>query len=87
MNPYNVNSGNGNHNVKSVGPFRYQSSGCSIPQMQFGGDFGLTTTITVTPPFNWPVSKSEEKLLKSSRQENFNLLREKHRKALSLLAE
>lgn len=87
MHPYDINSGNGNSNIKCVGPYRYQSSGSAISQPQFGDNFSLTNTITVSPTFNGPVSKGEEdKCIKSSRKDNFNMLKERHKNALSLLA-
>lgn len=73
--------------IKSVGPYRFHSSGNSIASVQSSGSFGPIGTITIASPFQCPPPEAREKAPQPSKQEDFRMLMKKHAKTLELLAE
>ncbi|WFN37181.1 hypothetical protein L1994_01965 [Methanomicrobium antiquum] len=86
MNFHGMDSGDKKKLMRPVGPNRYNSSGNSISPMQVTGNLDFNKTVTIINPLNWPTPKSEEKCLKSSRQEDFKMLMKRHKGTLDLLA-
>ncbi|BBL67389.1 hypothetical protein [Methanoculleus chikugoensis] len=72
--------------IKSMGPYRFHSSGNSIASVQSSGSFGPIGTITIVSPLQYPIPEAREKAPKPSKQEDFRMLMKKNKKTLELLA-
>ncbi|WP_292729883.1 hypothetical protein [Methanoculleus sp.] len=72
--------------IKSMGPYRFHSSGNSIASVQSSGSFGPIGTITIASPIQYPIPEAREKASKPSKQDDFRMLMKKNKKTLELLA-
>jgi|GEM_PF-7058077 len=83
---YEMNSGDNKRYMRPLESSHYHSSGNSVSPIQVTGNLDLTKTVTVINPSNWPIHKSKENCLKTSRQEDFKMLMKMHKGTLDLLA-
>lgn len=72
--------------IKSVGPYRFHTSGNLTASVQSSGSFGPIGTITIASPFQCPLPEAWEKAPQPSKQEDFRMLMKKHKKTLEFLA-
>ena len=78
-------SDSGGSIIKSMGPYRFHSSGNSIASVQSSGSFSPVGTITIVSPTQYPIPEVRKASV-PSKQEDFRMLMEKHKKTLELLA-
>ncbi|MCQ1539405.1 hypothetical protein FTO68_10485 [Methanocalculus taiwanensis] len=73
--------------LKPVGPYRYHSSGNSVSSMKSSGTFGLIGNFTIAPLIQCPVPETREEMPQPSKDDDFRMLMQRHKKTLELLAE
>lgn len=66
--------------LKPVGPYRYHSSGNSIASVQSSGTVGPIGTFTIAAPMQAPEAQP-------SKDDDFRVLLQRHKKTFELLAE